>query len=100
MTKEDFILNKLKAGEPVYIESLPLLIEFSSVFFPERRKVDRYGFKFTSELEKTEKDFQKVLSSLRKQGKIKKKALGVYGAKTDFILGRNWIWAWMLNEVK
>ncbi|MEK6878523.1 MAG: hypothetical protein AABY22_02895 [Nanoarchaeota archaeon] len=96
--REQWIVDELKKGTAVYVESKTLMLKFSTTFFPERKSKDKYGFGFITEIEKTTKDFQKSLRSLSKKKIIEKKAMGVQGAKTDFLLGRNWIWAWRLKQ--
>lgn len=95
--REQWIVDELKKGTPVYIESQPLIRAFSKHFFPENRKKDKYGFAYLEKLDETKKQFQKCLRTLSKKKMIEKKAIGVHGAKTDFVLGRNWIWAWRLK---
>ena len=94
--REQWVVDELRKGTPVYVESKTLIRMFSVRFFPENTKKDRYGFRYIDGVDKTKKELQKCLRSLSKKGVIKKKALGVYGAKTDFLLDRNWIWAWTL----
>lgn len=95
--REQWIVDELKKGTPVYVESQDLIKRFSKDFYPENSKKDKYGFGYIDNFEETVKQFQKSLRSLSKKKIIEKKAMGVYGAKTDFLLGRNWIWAWRLK---
>lgn len=95
--REQWIIDELRKGTPVYVESTALIKRFSKDFYPENSKKDKYGFGYIDNYEETVKQFQKSLRSLSKKKIIEKKAMGVYGAKTDFLLGRNWIWAWRLK---
>ncbi len=97
--REQWIIDELRKGTPVYVESKTLIRKFSIKFFPERKGKDKHGFGFITEFDKTKKDFQKCLRSLRNKNVIEKKAMGVHGSKTDFLLGRNWIWAWRLKVI-
>lgn len=95
--REQWIVDELRKGTPVYVESQDLIKRFSKDFYPENSKKDKYGFGYIDNFEETVKQFQKSLRSLSKKKIIEKKAMGVYGAKKDFLLGRNWIWAWRLK---
>ena len=95
--REKWIIEELKKGTPVYVESQDLINKFIKDFYPENIKKDKYGFRQTEKYEESVKQFQKVLRSLSKNKIIYKQSMGVSGAKADYILGRNWIWAWRLK---
>lgn len=88
--REKWVIDELKKGSAVYVENEDLIRSFRVVFLPELH--------FSRDYEQIVKELQKCLRSLRKKDMIKKRAMGVYGAKTSFLLGRNWIWCWMLND--
>ncbi len=95
--REQWIINELNKGTPVYVESQDLIKKFSKDFYPQNIKKDKYGFSYIDKFEEIVKNFQKSLRSLSKKKIIDKKAMGIQGAKTNFLLGRNWIWAWQLK---
>ncbi len=95
--REQWIIDELKKGTPVYVESQDLIKRFSKCFYPQNIKKDKYGFSYIDKFEEIIKHFQKSLRSLSKKKIIDKKAMGIHGAKTNFLLGRNWIWAWQLK---
>ena len=92
--QEQWIVDELKKGTAVYVENQNLIKEFRKEFYPELSK----EYKYIISYEQAVKKLQKVLRKLSKKKVIEKKAMGVYGAKTSFLLGRNWIWAWRLTQ--
>ena len=94
--RQQWLIDWIAAGNPLYIESMPLVRAFHKKFFPERITKDKYGFTSLTNSDNTKKEIQKDLRKLSKEKFIEKKALGVFEHK-DVCLGRNWIWAWKLT---
>lgn len=59
--REQWIVDELKKGTPVYVESQDLIKRFSKYFYPENSKKDKYGFGYIDNFEETIKQFQKSL---------------------------------------
>ena len=94
--RQQWLIDWIKDGNALYIESMPLVRAFHKKFFPENIMKDKYGFSSLTKKEETVKEIQKNLRKLSKEKFIEKKALGVFEHK-DAWLGRNWIWAWRLT---
>lgn len=93
---EIWVLDKIKSGAPVYIESRSLICSFTKEFLPDNIKTDSLGFRSIISVNRSKKVLQKALRGLKDKGFIYKKSLGVFGSKTDLLMGRNWVWCWLL----